>query len=90
MVPSIAVIPREASFALAFFGKIRKVQEALVASAGRKSFVLNRVLEAALDIFLGTAERNNIKFKAHAVSASNVQHQRRSAVHCMLLLAGVP
>jgi hypothetical protein len=64
MVPSIAVIPREASFALAFFGKIRKVQEAtFVASAGRKSFVLNRVLEASLDIFLGTAERNNIKFK---------------------------
>jgi hypothetical protein len=26
MVPSIAVIPREGSFALAFFGRVRKVQ----------------------------------------------------------------
>ena len=28
MVPSIAVMPREGSLALAFFGKMRKVQEA--------------------------------------------------------------
>ena len=27
MVPSIAVMPRDGSFALAFFGRMRKVQE---------------------------------------------------------------
>ena len=41
MVPSIAVIPREGSFALAFFGRMRKAQEpAFSLSAGRKSFAL--------------------------------------------------
>ena len=44
MVPSIAVIPREGSFALAFFGRTRKVQEpAFSLSAGRKSFALKRI-----------------------------------------------
>jgi hypothetical protein len=44
MVPSIAVMPREGSFALAFLGRTRKVQEpALSLSAGRKSFALKRI-----------------------------------------------
>ena len=44
MVPSIAVIPRDGSFALAFFGRMRKVQESPFSlSAGRKSFALKRI-----------------------------------------------
>ena len=44
MVPSIAVMPREGSFALAFFGRTRNVQEpTLSVAAGRKSFVLKRI-----------------------------------------------
>ena len=44
MVPSIGVMPREGSFALASFGRIRKVQEpAFSLSAGRKSFALKRI-----------------------------------------------
>ncbi len=53
MVPSIAVMPREGSFALAFFGRMRKVQEpAFSLSAGRKSFALKRILEGVLVICL--------------------------------------
>ena len=44
MVPSIAVIPRDGSFALAFFGRVRKLQELPFSlSAGRKSFALKRI-----------------------------------------------
>src|SRR6478672_10744488 len=51
-VPSIAVIPREGSFALASFGRMRNVQEsAFGPSAGCKSFALKRILEADLDNF---------------------------------------
>src|SRR6266853_2526498 len=54
MVPSIAVMPREGSFALAFFGRMRKIQKPFFSlSAGRKSFALKRILEAALVILLG-------------------------------------
>jgi hypothetical protein len=43
MVPSTVVMPRVGSFALAFFGRIRKVQEPpLAVTAGRKSFALKR------------------------------------------------
>jgi hypothetical protein len=53
MVPSTVVMPREGSFALAFFGRVRKVQEPTFAvAAGRKSFALKRILEAVLVIFL--------------------------------------
>jgi hypothetical protein len=53
MVPSTVVMPREGSFALAFFGRTRKVQEpAFSLSAGRKSFALKRILEAVLVICL--------------------------------------
>jgi hypothetical protein len=53
IVPSIAVMPREGSFALAPFGRTRKVQESTLAlSAGRKSFALKRILEAILVILL--------------------------------------
>jgi hypothetical protein len=42
-------MPREGSFALAFFGRVRKVQEsAFVLAAGRKSLALQRKLEAVL------------------------------------------
>src|SRR5512133_1561948 len=62
MVPSIAVMPREGSLALAFLGKMRKAQESAFSRwsargragsiAGRKSFALKRILEAALVICL--------------------------------------
>jgi len=52
MVPSTVVMPREGSFALEFFGRVRKVQEPTFAvAAGRKSFALKRILEAVLVIF---------------------------------------
>jgi hypothetical protein len=38
-------MPREGSFALAFFGKMRKVQEPAFASAGRRSFAANRIVD---------------------------------------------
>ena len=51
-VPSTVVILREGSFALAFFGRIRKLQEPIFAvAAGRRSFALKRILETALVIF---------------------------------------
>ena len=51
MVPSIAVMPREGSFALAFFDRIRKVQEpAFSLSAGQRSVALKRM--EVLVIFL--------------------------------------
>jgi hypothetical protein len=51
MVPSTVVIPRVGSFALAFFGRIRKVQESpLAVTAGRKSFALKRIFEVVLVI----------------------------------------
>ena len=44
MVPSIAVTPRDGSFALAFFGRIRKFQEsAFSLCTGRKSLALKRI-----------------------------------------------
>jgi hypothetical protein len=50
-VPSIAIMPREGSLALEFFGTTRKVQElSFSLSAGRKSFALKRMLEAGLVI----------------------------------------
>src|SRR4030095_16855116 len=53
IVPSIAVIPREGSLALAFFGRTRKVQElGFALSAGQKSFALKRILEAGLVIWV--------------------------------------
>ncbi len=49
MVPSTVVIPRVGSFVLAFFGRIRKVQELpLAAASGRKSLALKRVFEEVL------------------------------------------
>jgi hypothetical protein len=52
MVPSTVVMPREGSFALAFSGRVRKVQEPTFAvAAGWKSFALKRILEAVLVIF---------------------------------------
>jgi hypothetical protein len=45
-VPSIAVIPRDGSFALAFVGRTRKFHELALAllSVGRQSFALKRIL----------------------------------------------
>jgi len=51
MVPLTVVMPRVGSFALAFFGRIRKDQEPrLAVAAGCKSFALNRIFEAVLVI----------------------------------------
>jgi hypothetical protein len=52
MVPSTVVMPRVGSFALASFGRIRKVQEPPFAplAAGRKSLALKRIFEAVLVI----------------------------------------
>jgi hypothetical protein len=45
-------MPREESLELAFFGRVRKVQEPTFAVVvGRKSFALKRILEAVLVIF---------------------------------------
>src|SRR5262249_50217291 len=45
------VIPREGSFALASFGRVRKVQEpAFAVSVGRQSFAVKRILETVLVI----------------------------------------
>ena len=52
MVLSTVVMLREGSFALASFGRVRKVQEPTFAvAAGRKSFALKRTLEAVWVIF---------------------------------------
>ena len=52
-MPSTAVMPRDGSFALAFFGRTRKLQERVLAlSTGRQSFALKRILEAVLVIFM--------------------------------------
>ena len=83
MVPSTVVMPREGNFALAFFGRLRKVQEpTFTVAAGRRSFALKRILEAVLVIF--TTDRNfwfldaarftcltDAGFDAHTVSAPN-------------------
>ncbi len=48
-------MPRDGSFALAFFGRVRKVQEpAFAVAAGRNSFARKRILEAALVIGVKT------------------------------------
>jgi hypothetical protein len=77
-------MPREGSFALASFGRVRKVQEPTFAvTAGRKSFALKRILEGVLVILLGILDGNllfgrcavhslnDVGFAAHAVSAPN-------------------
>src|SRR5437870_1779050 len=84
MVPSTIVMPREGSFALASFGRVRKVQEPTFAvAAGRKSFALKRILGAVLVILLSTTGRNllfgrcavhslnDVRFDAHVASAPN-------------------
>ena len=49
MLPSTVVMPRDGSFALASFGRIRNNQEEdFAVAAGRKSFALKRILEAVL------------------------------------------
>jgi hypothetical protein len=58
MVPSTAVMPRDGSLALAFFGRVRKVQESdFLLCAGRKSFALKRILEAVLVTLLGITDQ---------------------------------
>ena len=87
-VPSTEVMPREGSFALAAFGRVRKVQETAFAVAfGRKSFAAKRIVEAALvilawyplqDFVFGrcaACSPNDVRFVAHAVS-------RRTACRC--------
>jgi hypothetical protein len=44
-------MPRDGSFALAPFGRVRNVQEtAFAVAAGRKSVALKQILEAVLDV----------------------------------------
>ena len=51
MVPSIGVMPREGSFALAVGGRVRNIQELpFSVSAGRRSFALKRIWKAVLVI----------------------------------------
>ena len=53
MVASTVVMPREGSFALALFGRMRKVQESPFAvSAGWMSFELKQILEVFLVILV--------------------------------------
>jgi len=44
-MPSTGVVLRVGSFALALFGRMRKVQSAFCVSSGRKSFALKQILE---------------------------------------------
>ena len=47
MVPSTDIMPRDESFALALFGRARKVQDAFFAvAAGRERVDLKRIVEA--------------------------------------------
>ena len=71
MVPSIAIMPREGSLALAVFGRVRKLQESpRVLSAGRRSFALKRILEAVLVISVGITD-TNLLFGRCAVHSLN-------------------
>src|SRR5947199_4620598 len=52
MVPLTVVMPRDGSFALASFGRVRKVKEpTLRVTPGRKGCFLKRILQAVLFIF---------------------------------------
>src|SRR5438034_3739617 len=79
MVPSIAVIPREGSFALAFFGSTRKVQDsAFPVSAGRKSLALKRTLEVVLVIcFVSLIANGRPRGRSHRLA--NCMSLRNSA-----------
>jgi hypothetical protein len=87
MVPSTVVKPRDGSFALASFGRVRKVQErAFTVAAGRKSFALKRILEAVLVIFL-VSLIENLRFGAldcnpvsHAPGWASPNHLRTQFV----------
>lgn len=45
MVPSTGVVPRDGSFALACFGKVRNVHATLALDAGCRSVALKRIFE---------------------------------------------
>ena len=54
-------MPRDGSFALALFGRTRKLQERVFGlPASRQSFALKRILEAVLVIFLSGVEKYQI------------------------------
>jgi hypothetical protein len=53
-------MPRDGSFALAFFGRTRNLQQGSALSAGRQSLALKRILEAVSVIFLREAEKKQI------------------------------
>jgi hypothetical protein len=54
-------MPREGSFALAFFGRTRKLQERVSAlSASRQSFALKQILEAVFVIFRREFEKPDL------------------------------
>src|SRR5215471_3379981 len=77
MVPSTVVMPREGSFALASFGRIRKVQEpSFSVAAGRRRLALKRILAVVLVIFVST-NRNLllIRCAVHSRRASELQYE---------------
>ena len=93
MVPSIAVMPREGNFALAFFGRIRKVQESPFSlSAGRKSFALKRI-DAVLVIWLAPLIDRNVllgRIISELTRRLTVGETVRSSGESDWMLHGVP
>src|SRR6266480_2808877 len=82
MVPSIAVMPRDGSFALAFFGRMRKVQEsAFSLSAGRKSFAHLRGVIDRIALFGRCAVHLTHKVKVRLPNGSYFRHYTPNIKH---------
>jgi hypothetical protein len=76
IVPSIAIMPREGSFALLFFGRMRNIHEsAFSLAAGRKSFALKRIV--VLVILLDNTNRVPAKQQPDLRSAARLNRTRR-------------
>ena len=86
-------MPREGNFALAFFGRIRKVQESPVSlSAGRKSFALKRI-DAVLVIWLAPLIDLNVllgRIISERTRRLTVGETLRSSGESDWMLHGVP
>jgi hypothetical protein len=80
MVPSTVVMLRVRSFALAFFGRIRKDQEAPFAVAGRKSFALKRIFAGILFISVlnALADRSSLDAPTSIQGQNQSQEQNRA------------
>src|SRR5438477_8182689 len=87
-------MPREGSFALAFFGRTRKVQEpAFSLSAGRKSFALKPIEVLVICLVIGRIALLDAARLAHstmldsmprAVSARNDKAQSRVVANMLI------